>query len=61
MRYIVIAYIIATIIVVAGWIQGIVKLAHCDFKPPYKAEVIYGVGTFLPVVGAVVGWMDIGK
>jgi len=43
-----------------GWIKNIVKLASCDFKAPYKAEVIHTVG-LVPVVGAVTGWLDVGK
>jgi hypothetical protein len=44
-----------------GWIKDIIKLSNCDFKEPYKAEVIYGVGAVIPFVGAVTGWMDFGK
>ena len=44
----------------AGWIQNLWKLAHCDFQAPYTAEVMHGVG-LLPPVGAMVGWMDFGK
>jgi hypothetical protein len=43
-----------------GYVQNIVKLCGCDFASPYKAEVIRIVGLF-PVVGAIVGWLDLGK
>jgi len=43
-----------------GWVKDIVKLSHCDFKPPYKAEVVYTVG-IIPPVGMVTGWLDIGN
>ena len=45
-------------LILAGWVQNIVKLSNCDFQAPYKAEVIYGVGR-VPIVGAVTGWIDI--
>lgn len=43
-----------------GWVKNIVKFTKCDFKTPYKAEIIYGVG-LLPLVGAVTGWLNVGK
>lgn len=55
-------FIIVCLIIIGsiGWIKDIVKLTHCDFKEPYKAEIIYGVGV-IPFVGAITGWMDIGE
>ena len=41
-----------------GWIKDINKLIHTDFKSPYKAEVIYGIGAFTGL-GAVIGWLNI--
>ncbi len=43
-----------------GYCVNVVKLARCDFKAPYKTEVLRGVGIF-PVVpmGAVLGWMEL--
>lgn len=43
-----------------GWVKNIIKLSNCDFEKPYKAEIIHSVG-LVPVVGAVTGWLDIGK
>ena len=43
-----------------GWIKNIFKLANCDFEPSYKAEVIHTIG-LIPIVGAVTGWIDVGK
>jgi len=60
MRNIFIAYGIILTIIGAGWIQDIIKLSNCDFKAPYKAEVVYGIG-LIPVVGMVTGWLDVGK
>jgi len=54
-------YIFITLFMTIGWVKGVVHLCQCDFEAPYKAEIIYTVGTFVPVVGGVVGWMDFGK
>lgn len=43
-----------------GYVKGIVKLVNCDFKESYKAEILYGVGTFTGL-NAVFGWIDFGK
>jgi hypothetical protein len=42
----------------SGYVMNIYKFAKCDFEAPYKAEVIRGVGIFIPY-GIVTGWMDI--
>jgi len=56
---VVIVYTAVVILALAGWVGNIVKFAGCDFKSPYKAEVIRGVGIIVPVVGAVTGYLDI--
>jgi len=55
-----IVYIFLLVFVLIGWTKNIYKLASCDFKAPYKAEIIHGIGV-VPAVGAVTGWMDFGK
>lgn len=51
------AIIIAAVI---GWFMNLYKLSQCDFEYPYKAEIIHSVG-IVPMVGAVTGWLDLGK
>jgi hypothetical protein len=46
------------ILALVGWIKCLIKFIDCDFKPSYKAEVIYGVGT-ITGLGAIIGWVDI--
>jgi hypothetical protein len=41
-----------------GWILNLVRFTQCDFKPSYKAEVIYGIGIFMPS-SIVTGFIDI--
>lgn len=41
-----------------GWVKCVIHLIKTDFAPPYKAEVIYGIGSFTGI-GAVVGWINI--
>ena len=48
------------IIVGTGWVKNIIKLTECDFEAPYKAEVVHVIGV-VPVVGAITGWLDLGK
>lgn len=48
------------IIVGTGWIKNVVKLSQCDFETPYKAEFIHIAGLF-PPIGAITGWLDVGK
>jgi len=43
---------------IIGYVKGLVKFVQCDFKSPYKAEVIYGIGTFTGL-GTIIGWIDI--
>lgn len=50
--------ILIMLVMLAGWVQSIVKLTKCDFKPSYKAEVVYAIGC-IPPVGMIVGWMNI--
>jgi len=47
--------IIAFIIMSTGWVQSIFKFAKSDFSPINKREVVYGIGTFVPPVGCIVG------
>ena len=46
-----------SIICAVGYISNIVKLVNCDFKPPYKCEVVRLAG-LVPPVGAIVGWIS---
>ena len=51
---------VLVIVVFTGWVKNIVKLSECDFKAPYKAEVVHAVG-LIPHVGMVTGWLNVGK
>lgn len=42
-----------------GWISNMVQLCYCDFKTPYKAEVLRAIGIFVAPMGAVEGFMKI--
>jgi Tfp pilus assembly protein PilV len=43
-----------------GWVKNIIKLSNCDFEAPYQSEVIHGIG-IVPIIGAVTGWIDVGR
>jgi hypothetical protein len=53
-------YLVILLLVAVGWIMNVIKLANCDFESPYKCEVVHTVG-LVPIVGAVTGWLDVGK
>jgi len=46
------------IFLIAGEIQCIVKMVHCNWDPIGKAEIIYTAGTFTGT-GAIIGWLNI--
>lgn len=49
--------IIIVVILIIGWIMNVVKFINLDFKPPYKAEIIRGVG--LTPLGGIIGYINI--
>lgn len=54
--------VVIIIALVAGWIMCLIAFCSCDFSSSgsFKAEVIYGIGTFTPL-GAILGWFNFGK
>ena len=60
MRTLIAVNVALFIIIGTGWVKNIIKLSNCDFEAPYKAEVIHAIG-IIPPVGAVTGWLDLGK
>jgi len=50
------------LLMIIGYLMCVYKFVTCDFsnKTSYKAEVIYGVGTFTGL-GCIVGWIDLGE
>jgi hypothetical protein len=42
-----------------GWVMNMVAFVQCDFQAPYKAEVLRGLGVFVPPVGVIEGWITI--
>jgi hypothetical protein len=48
-------------LLIAGWVLNIVKLiSTCDFKAPYRAEVLRTVGIFVMPMGVIEGYLSIG-
>ncbi len=60
MKLTVIIQIALIFVIGTGWVKNIIKLSACDFKAPYKAEIIHTTG-IIPLIGVVTGWLDIGK
>jgi hypothetical protein len=39
------------------WVVNVMKLARCDFEPPYRGEVIHAIG-LIPAAAVVTVWFD---
>jgi len=48
------------IVCTIGYVMNIVKLVSCDFKAPYKAEIIHGAG-LVTGLGTITGYLNVGK
>lgn len=53
------AIIIVSLISVIGYGNNIIRLTEYDFKEPYKAEALRGLGVVIPPVGIVMGYITI--
>lgn len=51
--------IVTAVVLTIGWAINLFKLIQCDFKPPYKAEIIRGAGVIIPPVGGIIGYLPI--
>lgn len=51
--------IIVLIVGGLGWVMNIYKLTKCDFKDPYKSEILRGAGILIAPVGAVFGFLKL--
>ena len=40
------------------YITNVYKLFQCDFKSPYKCEVIHGIGVIIPPLSSVSAWFE---
>lgn len=55
----IILYLFVVLFFVVGWVKNTISLIKLDFKEPYKAEVIRIIGTVVPPVGGITGWLNI--
>ena len=52
--------IVAIIIsIFGGWVANIVKLTKCDFKAPYKSEIIRIISIPVFPAAVIVGWLEL--
>ena len=54
------AALVVVVVVAVGWVKNVIKLWDCDFNAPYKCEVVHGLG-LMPPIGAITGWIDVGR
>jgi hypothetical protein len=44
---------------IASYCVNIYDLTQLDFEAPYKAEILRGIGTVVPPIGVVLGFIPI--
>ena len=60
MKKLFIIWFLVIVFAFIGEVKCVIHLCQCDFKPSYKAEVIYSVAV-ITGIGAVIGYIDFGK
>jgi hypothetical protein len=53
--------ILFALLLLLSWPVNLVRFIQCDFKAPYKAEVIRGIGIPIVPVGIVAAYLPLGK
>jgi hypothetical protein len=53
--------IILALLLLVSWPVNLVRFIQCDFKTPYKAEIIRGIGIPIVPVGVVAAYLPLGK
>ena len=43
-----VCHFFVTFICVSTWMINLDEFTHCDFKAPYKCEIVHGIGLFPP-------------
>lgn len=51
-------YIVIALFSVYCYVGNIIAFAHCDFKAPYKGEIIHGLGIVVPPASYVTVWFN---
>ena len=60
MIFMFVAMIITLVVVpIYGWISNFVKFVQADFSPPYKLEVLRGIGVITVIPGVIMGFIEI--
>ena len=46
--------------IVTSWARNLTTFVDLDFKAPYKAEILHGLGVApIPIISLYTGWVDI--
>jgi hypothetical protein len=55
-----VAFVIAVMSIIisvpVAWCFNVAKLIDCDFKTPYRCEVMHSIGTALPPLSVITVW-----
>lgn len=57
MRFIVV--FLFWVLVIYGYVANVYRFCILNFEPAYKAEVLRGIGVFIPPFGVIMGFIDI--
>lgn len=49
--------LLIVVFVVFCWAMNFVKFTENDFEPPYKGEIIHGIG-IIPIISCFTCWMS---
>ncbi len=55
----ILAFIAFGLLAFTGWGLNVYKLCCCDFKAPFKSEIVRGIGVAVPPVGCITGFMKL--
>ena len=52
-----VSYIFLYIIGGICWFVNLYKLLMCDFEAPFREEIIYAIGVFIPPASLITVWL----
>lgn len=61
MKIAIVVWAIVVVLGVFGYVRNVLKLTQCDFASPYKCEALHGAGLVAPPLGAVMGFVEVGR
>ena len=60
MKSLLLIYVVVILLTCGSWCVNLYRLVNCDFKDPYRGEILYSLGVVAPTF-YVTAWMDLDK